>query len=50
MNPLKCAFGVSFGIFLGFVVRHRGTEIDLKKITAILGMPIPKDITEFKYL
>lgn len=22
MNPLKCAFGVTFGNFLGFVVRH----------------------------
>ena len=24
MNPLKCAFGVSSGKFLGFVVRYRG--------------------------
>ncbi|PKU59525.1 RNA-directed DNA polymerase [Dendrobium catenatum] len=24
MNPLKCAFGVTSGKFLGFVVRHRG--------------------------
>lgn len=24
MNPLKCAFTVQSGVFLGFVVRHRG--------------------------
>ena len=24
MNPLKCAFGVTSGKFLGFIVQHRG--------------------------
>ncbi|XP_031127546.1 uncharacterized protein LOC116029639 [Ipomoea triloba] len=28
MNPLKCAFGVAAGKFLGFTVRHRGIEIE----------------------
>ncbi|KAM1815098.1 hypothetical protein ACFX11_028685 [Malus domestica] len=28
MNPLKCAFGVTSGKFLGFVVKHRGIEVD----------------------
>ncbi|KAG9450538.1 hypothetical protein H6P81_010503 [Aristolochia fimbriata] len=28
MNPLKCAFGVTSGKFLGFIVHHRGIEID----------------------
>jgi len=28
MNPLKCAFGIMSGKILGFVVRHRGIEID----------------------
>ena len=28
MNPIKCAFGVQSGKFLGFVVRYRGIEID----------------------
>ncbi|CAM8928707.1 unnamed protein product [Rhodiola kirilowii] len=31
MNPLKCAFGVTSGKFLGFVVTHRGIEIDPDK-------------------
>ncbi|KAM2880900.1 hypothetical protein COP2_014036 [Malus domestica] len=28
MNPLKCAFGVTSGKFLGFIVKHRGIELD----------------------
>ncbi|KAL2505477.1 Ribonuclease H [Abeliophyllum distichum] len=29
MNPLKCAFGVTSGKFLGFIVRHRAQESSL---------------------
>jgi hypothetical protein len=50
MNPLKCAFGVSSGKFLGFIVRHRGIEIDQSKIEAILKMPEPRNIHELKSL
>ena len=35
MNPLKCAFGVSSGKFLGFLVHNRGIDVDLAKATAI---------------
>ena len=35
MNPCKCAFGVTSGKFLGFIVRHCGIEIDQSKIEAI---------------
>ncbi|KAM2968357.1 hypothetical protein FF1_028512 [Malus domestica] len=28
MNPLKCAFGVTSRKFLGFIVKHRGIEVD----------------------
>jgi len=35
MNPLKCAFGVTSGKFLGFIVHHRGIEINQSKIRAI---------------
>ena len=27
LNPLKCAFGVRFGNFLGFLVHQRGIEL-----------------------
>ena len=35
MNPNKCAFGVSAGQFLGFMVHERGIEISQKTISAI---------------
>jgi hypothetical protein len=35
MYPLKCAFGMSAGRFLGFVVHEKGIEIDPKKIESI---------------
>ncbi|XP_038717270.1 uncharacterized protein LOC120010560 [Tripterygium wilfordii] len=50
MNPLKCAFGVTSGKFLGFIVRHRGIEIDRTKIDAILKMPEPTNLHELKSL
>ncbi|KAG9458357.1 hypothetical protein H6P81_002865 [Aristolochia fimbriata] len=50
MNPLKCAVGVSSGKFLGFVVRHKGIEIDQTKIDAIQQMPEPKTLSELKSL
>ncbi|XP_070055283.1 uncharacterized mitochondrial protein AtMg00860-like [Nicotiana tomentosiformis] len=50
MNPLKCAFGVTSAKFLGFIVRHRGIEIDQDKVYAILKMPEPRNIHELKSL
>ena len=32
LNPLKCAFGVAFEKFLGFMVNHRGIKANPKKI------------------
>ena len=31
MNPMKCAFGVSTGKFLGFLVHHKGISVDPAK-------------------
>jgi len=50
MNPLKCAFTVRSSVFLGFIVRHRGIEIEPKKITAILEMPPPQKLKELRTL
>ncbi|GAA0183012.1 hypothetical protein LIER_30503 [Lithospermum erythrorhizon] len=50
MNPLKCAFGVSSGKFLGFIVRRQGIEIEKSKIDAIANMPEPRNIHELKSL
>jgi hypothetical protein len=41
MNPLKCAFGVSAGKFLGFIVHEKGVEIDTKKIESIKNVQTP---------
>jgi hypothetical protein len=35
MNPLKCAFGVTSGRFLGFIVHEHGIQIDPKKVESI---------------
>ena len=46
LNPAKCAFGVSSGKFLGFMVSQRGIEANPKKVRAILEMSSPKTIKE----
>jgi len=46
LNPSKCAFGVLSGKFLGFMVSHRGIEVNPDKIQAILNMEPPRDIKE----
>ena len=38
LKPEKCAFGVSSGKFLGFMVSQRGIEANPDKIKAILEM------------
>jgi hypothetical protein len=44
MNPLKCAFRVTLGRFLGFIVHEHGIQIDPKKIESIgkIGGPVSK--------
>ena len=50
LNPNKCAFGVSSGKFLGFMVSQRGIEANPDKIQAILDMEPPKNIKEVQSL
>ena len=50
LNPAKCAFGVSAGKFLGFIVNHRGIEENPDKIKAVLDMPSPSGIKEVQRL
>ena len=38
LNPSKCVFGVTTGIFLGFMVSQRGIEVNPNKIRAIMEM------------
>jgi hypothetical protein len=41
MNPTKCAFGVTAGRFLGFVLHEKGIEIDSKKVESIKRLEEP---------
>ena len=41
LNPLKCAFGVSAGRFLGFMVTQRGIEANPVQLKTILQSPGP---------
>ena len=50
LNPSKCAFGVSSGKFLGFMVLHRGIEANPDKIQAILDMKPPHNVKEVQSL
>ena len=50
MNPLKCAFGVSAGKFLGFIIHEKGIEIDPKRIEAmkkVQAFACKKDLQKF---
>uniref|UniRef100_A0A2N9GBC8 Integrase catalytic domain-containing protein n=1 Tax=Fagus sylvatica TaxID=28930 RepID=A0A2N9GBC8_FAGSY len=48
MNPLKCAFGVSAGKFLGFLVHNHGIDVDPAKASAIVTMKAPTSHKELK--
>ena len=50
LNPNKCAFRVSSGKFLGFMVSHRGIEANPDKIQAILNMKPPQNVKEVQSL
>ena len=43
LNLSKCAFGVTVGKFLGFIVSQRGIEANHDKIQAIIEMTPPKE-------
>src|SRR4051812_17014127 len=50
MNPLKCAFFVQAGDFLGFVVHKKGIEINQNKTKAIMETKSPSTKKELQSL
>ena len=50
LNPAKCAFGVSVGKFLGFIVNSRGIEANPDKIKVVLDMLPPSNIKDIQRL
>ena len=50
LNPSKCAFGITVGKFLGFMVSHRGIEVNPEKLRAIMELSPPKTVKEVQSL
>ncbi|RVW70030.1 Retrovirus-related Pol polyprotein from transposon 17.6 [Vitis vinifera] len=50
LNPSKCAFGVSAGQFLGFMVSQRGIEVSPNQVKAVMDTPPPKNKKELQRL
>ena len=50
LNPGKCAFGVTAGKFLGFMVSQRGIEANPDKIWTITEMAPPRNVKEVQSL
>src|SRR3954467_13453808 len=50
LNPLKCVFGVPAGKLLGFIVSHRGIEVNPEKIKAILNINRPTCLKDIQRL
>ena len=50
LNASKCSFGVSSGKFLGYMVTHRGIEVNPDQIKAINGLQPPRNPKEVQRL
>jgi hypothetical protein len=50
VNPNKCAFGVSAGEFLGFLVHEGGIEVGKKSMKAIDEVVPPTNLKELQSL
>ncbi|KAL0439901.1 UNVERIFIED_CONTAM: Pro-Pol polyprotein [Sesamum latifolium] len=50
LNPVKCAFGIQGGRFLGFMVTQRGIEANPLKIKAIIDMKAHTCLNEVQRL
>jgi len=50
LNLANCAFGVSSGKFLGFMVSQRGIEANPEKVSAVLGMQSPQTTKQLQQL
>ena len=50
LNASKCSFGVGLGKFLGYMVTHRGIEVNLDQIKAINNLQPPRNPKEVQKL
>ena len=50
LNPSKCAFGVSAGKLLRFMVSQRGIEVSPDQVKAVMETPPPRSKKELQRL
>ncbi|XP_065616445.1 uncharacterized protein LOC136061919 [Quercus suber] len=50
LNASKCSFGVGSGKFLGYMVTHRGIEVNPDQIKAIQNLQDPRNLKEVQKL
>jgi hypothetical protein len=50
LNPAKCTFGVPSGKLLGFLMSHRGIEVNPDKVKAVKEMHPPCNLKEMQHL
>ena len=50
LNASKCSFGVGSGKFLGYIVTHRGIEVNPNQIKAINDLKSPRNAKEVQKL
>jgi hypothetical protein len=48
LNPSKCCFAAASVVFLGHVVSKEGTRLDLSKVAAVRGFPVPTTIVNVR--
>ena len=46
LNASKCSFGIGSGKFLGYMVTHRGIEVNPNQIKVINGLQAPRNPKE----
>ena len=50
LNASKCSFGIDSGKFLGYMVTHRGIEVNSDQIKAINNLQPPRNPKEVQKL
>ncbi|XP_075663198.1 uncharacterized protein LOC142632734 [Castanea sativa] len=50
LNASKCSFGVGSGKFLGYMITHKGIEVNPDQIKAVLGLHPPQNPKEVQKL
>ena len=50
LNASKCSFGIGLGKILGYMVTHRGIEVNLDQIKAVNSLQPPRNLKEVQKL